>query len=134
MHDMLEVAGGADAFADLQRQSLQLSAETLLARAPEVIIEVQTTEGWPPDRIARELAVWKALPCRAGRPDRPRPHHRRRSAVDPRSARGRRHSAPRAGAAPVGEVDRGASDWTSVTRQSSVSGVERELDASTSWT
>jgi iron complex transport system substrate-binding protein len=62
MHDMLEVAGGADAFGDLQRQSLQLSAETLLARAPEVIIELQTTEGWPPDRIARELAVWKALP------------------------------------------------------------------------
>ena len=62
MHDMLEVAGGIDAFGDLRRQSLQLSAETLLARAPEVIIEVQTTEGWPPDRITRELAVWKALP------------------------------------------------------------------------
>lgn len=61
MHDMLEVAGGADAFGDLQRQSLQLSSETLLARAPEVIIELQRTEGWPPDRIARELAVWKAL-------------------------------------------------------------------------
>jgi len=63
MHDMLEVAGGADAFGDLKRQSLQLSSETLLARAPEVIIELQTTEGWPPDRIARELAVWKALPA-----------------------------------------------------------------------
>jgi hypothetical protein len=63
MHDMLEVAGGADAFGDLQRQSLQLSSETLLARAPDVIIELQTTEGWPPDRIARELAVWKALPA-----------------------------------------------------------------------
>jgi len=61
MHDMLEVAGGADAFGDLKRQSLQLSSETLLARAPEVIIEIQRTEGWPPDRIARELAVWKAL-------------------------------------------------------------------------
>ena len=63
MHDMLEVAGGADAFGDFQRQSVQLSAETLLARAPEVIIEIQTTEGWPRDRIARELAVWKALPA-----------------------------------------------------------------------
>jgi iron complex transport system substrate-binding protein len=62
MHDMLEVAGGADAFGDLKKQSLQLSAETLLARAPEVIVEVQTTEGWPPERIARELAVWKTLP------------------------------------------------------------------------
>jgi iron complex transport system substrate-binding protein len=63
MHDMLEIAGGDDAFSDMRRQSLQLSAELLLARAPEVIVEVQTSEGWPPDRIARELAVWKTLPA-----------------------------------------------------------------------
>jgi cobalamin transport system substrate-binding protein len=61
MHDMLEAAGGADVFADQKRQSLQLSAETLLARAPEVIIEVKTSEGWSPERIASELSVWKAL-------------------------------------------------------------------------
>jgi iron complex transport system substrate-binding protein len=61
MHDMLEAAGGADVFADQKKQSLQLSAETLLARAPEVIIEVQTTDTWSPERIAQELSVWKAL-------------------------------------------------------------------------
>ena len=63
MHDMLEVAGGEDAFDDMRRQSVQLSAEMLLARAPEVIVEVQTSEGWPPERITRELAVWKTLPA-----------------------------------------------------------------------
>ena len=61
MHDMLEVAGGADVFDDLKRQSLQLSSEILLARAPEVIVEVQTNEGWTPERIASEQSVWKAL-------------------------------------------------------------------------
>jgi iron complex transport system substrate-binding protein len=61
MHDMLEAAGGTDVFADLKRQSLQLSAETLLARAPEVIVEVQGSGGWSPEKIANELAVWKTL-------------------------------------------------------------------------
>ncbi|HEX7780668.1 MAG TPA: ABC transporter substrate-binding protein, partial [Vicinamibacterales bacterium] len=61
MHDMLEAAGGTDVFADQEKQSLQLSAETLLARAPEVIIEVQTTDAWSPERVAKELSVWKAL-------------------------------------------------------------------------
>jgi iron complex transport system substrate-binding protein len=61
MHDMLEIAGGADAFADVKRQSLQVSSETLLARAPEVILEVGATEGWTAERIARERDVWRTL-------------------------------------------------------------------------
>ena len=61
LHDMLEVAGGTDAFADVQRQSLQLSVETLLARAPEVILELRPDEGWSADRLARERDVWKTL-------------------------------------------------------------------------
>jgi iron complex transport system substrate-binding protein len=61
MHDMLEAAGGTDVFADLKQQSLQLSAETLLARAPEVIVEVQRREGWPPEKVVSELSVWKTL-------------------------------------------------------------------------
>ena len=61
MHDMLEVAGGTDAFQDVQRQSLQASTEVFLARAPEVIIEVLSTGGWTADRLARERQVWQAL-------------------------------------------------------------------------
>ena len=62
MHDMLEAAGGEDIFADVKRQSLQATTEMLLARAPEVIIEAYPSEGWPPDKIARERDVWRALP------------------------------------------------------------------------
>jgi iron complex transport system substrate-binding protein len=61
MHDMLVAAGGENAFGDVARQSLQVSTELLLARAPEVIIEIQTNEVWPADRIAREREAWSAL-------------------------------------------------------------------------
>src|SRR5207248_2458373 len=41
LHDMLESAGGADAVGDIKRESVRMSAETVLARAPEVIIELR---------------------------------------------------------------------------------------------
>ena len=62
MHDMLEVAGGEDVFADIKRQSIQATAELVLTRSPEVIVEIHTTEQWTPDRIARDREVWKTLP------------------------------------------------------------------------
>jgi iron complex transport system substrate-binding protein len=61
LHDMLVAAGGANAFADVQRQSAQISVETLLTRAPEVIMEVHPAAGWTPERVARERQVWRAL-------------------------------------------------------------------------
>lgn len=61
MHDMLETAGGADVFDDVKRQGLQASTETLLARAPDVILEVGATGDWTPDRVARERAIWRTL-------------------------------------------------------------------------
>ena len=61
MHDMLDVAGGADAFDDVKRKSLQATAEVMLARAPEVIIEVRRTDE-PADQLARERQIWNALP------------------------------------------------------------------------
>jgi cobalamin transport system substrate-binding protein len=62
LHDLLEVAGGEDIFADVRRQSLQASAETLIARAPEVVLEIHPTEQWTPERLARERDVWRGLP------------------------------------------------------------------------
>lgn len=61
MHDMLTLAGGADVFSDIQRQSVQATAELLLARAPEVIIEVHSGDPWPEARITAEKDPWKAL-------------------------------------------------------------------------
>jgi iron complex transport system substrate-binding protein len=61
MHDLLELAGGADVFGDIRRQSVQASTELLLARAPDVIIEVYGEAQWSADRLKNELNVWAAL-------------------------------------------------------------------------
>jgi ABC-type Fe3+-hydroxamate transport system substrate-binding protein len=42
LHDMLEAAGGVNAFADTKTESVQVSTELILARAPDVIIELQS--------------------------------------------------------------------------------------------
>ena len=62
LHDMLEVAGGVNVFGDVRQQSLQASAELLIARAPEVILELRPNEGWSEDRLRQETAIWKGLP------------------------------------------------------------------------
>lgn len=62
LHDMLGVAGGVNVFADVPRQSIQVSSELALARAPDVIMELHWGDAWTPDHIAREQAVWQKLP------------------------------------------------------------------------
>ena len=61
LHDVLELAGGANALADLRRQSVDVSTEMVLARAPDVIIELHYGASLRPDRIGSEGAVWNAL-------------------------------------------------------------------------
>ena len=41
LHDLLEVAGGDNVFGDLKQQSVQASTEMILARRPDVIIELR---------------------------------------------------------------------------------------------
>jgi iron complex transport system substrate-binding protein len=62
LHDLLELAGGTDALADLKRQSVQMSTEMVLARAPEVILELHYGASLPGNRTAAERRVWNALP------------------------------------------------------------------------
>lgn len=58
LHDMLEAAGGTDALADIQRQSVDVSNEMVLARAPDVIIELRYTD----EAINRaDLDVWNRV-------------------------------------------------------------------------
>lgn len=60
LHDLLELAGGTNSFADVPRESLQASAEMMLTRRPEVIIELRTTT--PGDAATdAERAVWNSL-------------------------------------------------------------------------
>jgi iron complex transport system substrate-binding protein len=59
--DMLAIAGGENAFADVHRQSLQVTAELVLARAPDVILELRSPPGAASDRSGRDRDVWRAL-------------------------------------------------------------------------
>lgn len=61
LHDLLSIAGGENVFGDVARDGLQVTSELLLARRPEIIIELVPSEGWPEARIARERALWTTL-------------------------------------------------------------------------
>jgi iron complex transport system substrate-binding protein len=60
LHDMLDIAGGENVFADIQREAVQPSHETLLTRAPEVIIEASAT-GLMTTAASDERKVWAQL-------------------------------------------------------------------------
>jgi iron complex transport system substrate-binding protein len=60
LHDMLEAAGGADVLGDTTQQSVMMSTELVLARAPEVIIELRYARG--DTTAASDLKAWDALP------------------------------------------------------------------------
>jgi iron complex transport system substrate-binding protein len=62
LHDLLELAGGADVLGDLNQQSVDVSTEMVLQRAPEVILELHYGESLPADRMDAERRVWNALP------------------------------------------------------------------------
>lgn len=61
LHDVLEVAGGADVLNDLRKQSVDMSAEMILLRAPEVIIELHYGDSVKPEIFDAERLVWNAL-------------------------------------------------------------------------
>ncbi len=60
LHEMLEIAGGTNVFADVGRESVQPSVETLLARAPDVILEVRAA-GLIEKSGSDEREAWAAL-------------------------------------------------------------------------
>ncbi len=62
LHDVLTIAGGTDVLADMPRQSVQMSTEMILARAPAVVIELHYAAALRTDELAAERRVWSALP------------------------------------------------------------------------
>ena len=62
LHDLLELAGGTDVLADIRQASVAMSSEMVLARAPDVIIELHYGEEWAAARVDSERRVWSALP------------------------------------------------------------------------
>jgi iron complex transport system substrate-binding protein len=61
MHDLLDVAGATNVFADVRRESVQPSQETVLTRAPDVILEVRATNPFTAPQMAAERRVWAPL-------------------------------------------------------------------------
>lgn len=59
LHDMLDTAGGADVLGDLKQQSVMVSTEVVLARAPEVIVELRYARG--ETAAAADLRAWNRL-------------------------------------------------------------------------
>ena len=62
LHDLLELAGGQNVFADVRRQAVNASTEMLLARAPEVIVELHYSREVTPGDIDIERQAWQLLP------------------------------------------------------------------------
>ena len=62
VNDMLEAAGGENVFADVRQQAVQATSELVLARAPDVILELRGDfESIPVEDRNRERHVWDAL-------------------------------------------------------------------------
>jgi iron complex transport system substrate-binding protein len=62
LHDLLELAGGNDVLSDLKRQSVEMSTEMLLTRAPEVIIELEYGDSPRRPQADADARVWDVVP------------------------------------------------------------------------
>ena len=58
LHDILETAGGSDVLGEIKRQSVTMSTEMVLARAPEVIIELRYSQA---DVNNSDMSAWNRL-------------------------------------------------------------------------
>ena len=61
LHDMLEAAGGANVFADVTRQSVEVSTEMMLARKPDVVIELWYGDLGKDLDLSRQAQAWNVL-------------------------------------------------------------------------
>ncbi|MFB3786316.1 MAG: ABC transporter substrate-binding protein [bacterium] len=62
IHEMLRVAGGENIFEDALTRYPQISKESLITRAPEVILELQLQGDTPAGREETLRKDWEALP------------------------------------------------------------------------
>lgn len=71
LNDLLTLAGGVNVFEDVKRQAVRASTEMLIARAPEVIIDLHYSRALTPEDLAKERGAWRQLTSipavRAGR-------------------------------------------------------------------
>jgi iron complex transport system substrate-binding protein len=61
--DIVRLAGGENVFESERRESVRVSTESILAAAPEVILDIHYGRAFGPGQIERERAAWKTLPA-----------------------------------------------------------------------
>ena len=61
LHDMLVAAGGEDVLSDIAKESAQVSTEMILARAPEVILELNSATRLNDTDLKKVTDPWMAL-------------------------------------------------------------------------
>ena len=62
LHDLLDLAGGDNVFGDVKRESMMVATETILAKQPEVILELHYSDSASRETEARERDAWTLLP------------------------------------------------------------------------
>jgi cobalamin transport system substrate-binding protein len=60
VNDMLGAAGGTNVFADVKRESVQATTELIIARRPDVILELRADPSDPATE-AKEVSTWNTL-------------------------------------------------------------------------
>jgi iron complex transport system substrate-binding protein len=60
LNDLLDVAGATSVFGDVRRESVQPSQETVLTRAPQVIVELRP-KPLTTAQVAAERRAWSPL-------------------------------------------------------------------------
>ncbi len=88
LHDLLDLAGGSNVFGDVKRESMMVATETILAKQPDVILELHYSDTASRDDEARERAAWKLLPGVPAVREQPRPSALRRRTRRPRPTGG----------------------------------------------
>jgi iron complex transport system substrate-binding protein len=61
LHDMLEIAGGRNVFANVKQQAVQASTEMLITSRPEVIVELLYGDSLKTADPVKELRAWDIL-------------------------------------------------------------------------
>ncbi len=61
LSDIVALAGGDNVFGSEKRESVRVGTESILAAAPEVIIDIHYGHTLGPEQIDRERAAWKTL-------------------------------------------------------------------------
>jgi iron complex transport system substrate-binding protein len=61
LHDMLIVAGGQDVLQDIEKESAQISTEIILARAPDVILELNAAPRLNDADLKKVVDPWMTL-------------------------------------------------------------------------